>query len=1577
MREKECETAEIEMSSGWSKEDREIPLAAAGKYPKVSFILVGFGEFMSTRARRSPQPKRRLREPQAMEDSLAIVRSGNVIPKKGIGLSIRSASRLGCLFAVVFAVIGATDLQAQIFAPEPVQWQDNVKTLYTLPGPQGSTLTRNAATSATPAWDGDAISTKWIYGDGWVEFRFDQTSGKSMSVGLVEVNSDRHWNTFPYCFKVASGEVGCFENGNPVGPAATTFAATDVFRIERVGTTIYFKKNGTTLHPSTTPSQGILFVDTSFVHQSGSISNCRYFGWEQPDDLLWYNDFYTPANYTTGGKGSKVSKNVASGFYDFDTQSSKCIIGDGWFRFRFGQTNMKLAAGLATANPNADYTSINYAFHAENAALSIQEFGVTVATTTYTVNDVFSIRRVGSQISYAKNDSVIYTSSTPCTNPLFVDTSFYSNGAAITNCQISGYPLSEVPSFACTSVSQTFRPTGTQLSSTAAGGGATTWAMIPANVGIGTLSNGSLGFNFGQSSGKSVEVGLTDAGEVSPPTIASIDFGIQGRSDGQIEVLESGVSKGVFGSYAVSDRFEIRRINGVIEYLKNGVIFRSVPVQTPTLFGALAFVDSAAIVKDIVFYTGQRDLLWRRPANCTPEWYPETSGYLTRNTSAAGWTADALGTRQLIGDGYIEWSFVNSGKDAMVGLSPSDKGNGYADLQYAIYAHGSVAGDPLLVYENGTNIGTYDSFSPADTYRIRRKGTTIYYSRVYYTGAETVFRTSTIPFSGPLIVDCSLQDPSVQLTTCRISNGDGLDDSWEMVEFGNLSQSDTGNGTDYDEWDNIHEFYNGTDPNFFEYRGAPTLTILTGNNQNGPASSYFPTALRVKVTNASLTPLRNAPVDFQVVSGSGKVALQNYGTPSVSLRAFTDVNGEAYVYAYASPNLETITISATAGTPTGFAQVNFSETTNAQLTANMRLWLKADEGVTADGGSSVVTWTNFGSFGSQVTAPAAPKKPLWVPNVVAGRPAVRFDGTDDELVLPHTLSGATAAEVFVVAKALADPPAHTQRLMQFGASWGTAYPAIDGRIHDGFASTGAQRLVGNVAQDLSQWSFYNVSSQTNEWIVRLNGKPLTSSATNTVGFTTTPYMGRASIGEFFQGDIAEMIVYDRVLTASERYAVEYYLGNKYGIGLPPAPPTNLAAYPMGAGQVSLTWFRPQGTISEWFNVERKTGAGAFQSVATVRNANSWIDTTVAAGVTYSYRVRTNTYAGVSGYGNDATVLTRPSGPNVPLSNVRVWFKSDSGTNGDSTISGPISSWMDQSANARLVSQTELNSQPTLVANTLNGHPVVRFDGSLDHFILSDVMNGATAAEAFVVVKAAADPPTATRRIMQFGASWGTAYPAIDGKVYEGFASSGAQIVVGNLPTNLAQWNLYNVSSKTSDFRVRLNAIPQFSTATNTVGFTATPYVGRYGGGEYFQGDIAELVVFDRVLQPEERNLVNEYFSNKFLVPDMDADNDGLSNGDEASIGTDPHNGDTNGDGLNDGASVAAGYDPTSNDVDGDSLTTAQEWAKGTNPFDPDTDRDGVPDNLDSLPLDPAVTSATPGDTTPPTITLTNPPVGQL
>ncbi len=78
----------------------------------------------------------------------------------------------------------------------------------------------------------------------------------------------------------------------------------------------------------------------------------------------------------------------------------------------------------------------------------------------------------------------------------------------------------------------------------------------------------------------------------------------------------------------------------------------------------------------------------------------------------------------------------------------------------------------------------------------------------------------------------------------------------------------------------------------------------------------------------------------------------------------------------------------------------------------------------------------------------------------------------------------------------------------------------------------------------------------------------------------------------------------------------------------------------------------------------------------------------------------------------------------------------------------------------------------------------------------------------------------------------------------------------------------------------------------------------------------------------------------------DADGDGLTNGDEFGLGTDPHSADTDGDDLDDAEEGTRGTDPLVGDTDGDGLIDGKEVFLGTDPLNEDSDGDGIADGLE-------------------------------
>ena len=93
----------------------------------------------------------------------------------------------------------------------------------------------------------------------------------------------------------------------------------------------------------------------------------------------------------------------------------------------------------------------------------------------------------------------------------------------------------------------------------------------------------------------------------------------------------------------------------------------------------------------------------------------------------------------------------------------------------------------------------------------------------------------------------------------------------------------------------------------------------------------------------------------------------------------------------------------------------------------------------------------------------------------------------------------------------------------------------------------------------------------------------------------------------------------------------------------------------------------------------------------------------------------------------------------------------------------------------------------------------------------------------------------------------------------------------------------------------------------------------------------------------------------YLQPDdptADSDGDGIPNGEEWDMGTDPMNPDSTDSGFTDAEELDMGLDPANPDTDGDGVPDHEEIEQGTDPNDADSSDTGIPDGLEQELTDP-------------------------
>jgi len=128
-------------------------------------------------------------------------------------------------------------------------------------------------TAGGSAWDSGASSVQTIAGDGYVEVDMTLASGDIM-VGFSATDPDQNYTTIAYAAQlVSSGSLSVYELGS--FKATTTLGIGDRVRVERVGTTITYVKNGVVFYTSATASSGAIRIDSSISTSGAYIDSIR------------------------------------------------------------------------------------------------------------------------------------------------------------------------------------------------------------------------------------------------------------------------------------------------------------------------------------------------------------------------------------------------------------------------------------------------------------------------------------------------------------------------------------------------------------------------------------------------------------------------------------------------------------------------------------------------------------------------------------------------------------------------------------------------------------------------------------------------------------------------------------------------------------------------------------------------------------------------------------------------------------------------------------------------------------------------------------------------------------------------------------------------------------------------------------------------------------------------------------------------------------------------------------------------------------------------------------------------------
>jgi hypothetical protein len=207
--------------------------------------------------------------------------------------------------------------------------------------------------------------------------------------------------------------------------------------------------------------------------------------------------------------------------------------------------------------------------------------------------------------------------------------------------------------------------------------------------------------------------------------------------------------------------------------------------------------------------------------------------------------------------------------------------------------------------------------------------------------------------------------------------------------------------------------------------------------------------------------------------------------------------------------------------------------------------------------------TDKSSSGFHLAQTVAASRAAYRTGVLNGKSVARFDGVDDT-ISTFAITTLQPYTIYAVAKADIATIASDQGIVSGEAETPSIY--LDSAT-DRYAYKAGTAQVGSVAMNTSfrvlEAVFNGASS-----LFYVDGTLASSGNPGSDGFATGTHRTRigsacdaaATPIEFFDGDVAEVILYNRALTAMERRIIERYLALKYALTIPGADWTDVSAY---------------------------------------------------------------------------------------------------------------------------------------------------------------------------------------------------------------------------------------------------------------------------------------------------------------------------------------------------------------------------------------------------------------------------------
>ncbi len=234
------------------------------------------------------------------------------------------------------------------------------------------------------------------------------------------------------------------------------------------------------------------------------------------------------------------------------------------------------------------------------------------------------------------------------------------------------------------------------------------------------------------------------------------------------------------------------------------------------------------------------------------------------------------------------------------------------------------------------------------------------------------------------------------------------------------------------------------------------------------------------------------------------------------------------------------------------------------------------------------------------------------------------------------------------------------------------------------------------------------------------------------------------------------------------------------------------------------------------------------------------------------------------------------GPGGIATGLQLWLKADFGIEEAASDNAenldPVLNWLDSSTNNNDATQATLLNRPIFNENAMNFNPMVNFDGT-NHELLATITPN-TAMTLFAVAQGTFNT---TKHLLNINAGGSgsvvlekTSATAFQSRYYDGTAASGqVSATIADGDPFLMNYDFVSdlVGGTTSEFFNKGDSQGTASTNAYTLPATVTAGIGTHptNTARRWNGNIAELIVLNRSVGPDERNQIESYLAIKYGI----------------------------------------------------------------------------------------------------------------